>query len=878
MVAEGDSLSEQRVDASLQALRLCGRFSEAWVDSSTIAGDSVTLKFICAPALQVRRIRVIGEYPFFESDIVRALSLHSGSIYTPTEVENQNTLITDLYKRDGFVAPEIRITSRPDSATRTCDIALRIHRGPYWRMKNLEVAGNRVFSTGQIQLLFLSWRRGIIPTSAGRFVETVFRKDIANLLARYRQKGFAESRIDYVIDTDSLRHELTARVRIEEGPRYTVAFKGNRHLRDRQLRKELTIFTEGDRNGRGVRKSATRILQRYRLQGYLRAAVKVEDTTLTAGKLPRRMVTVRITEGPVTRVRSLAISGNHAFPARDLRGRMFTRASQSLRRGAFNPAVFESDLAALTAMYASAGYERTEILPDVQWNQDSTTVDIRLTVKEDQPLRVKAIEFAGLSAISPQEARKALSMTEGTVFRDALVKQEESLLSRLIAEHGYPYVKVAASTDVDSANSSVALRYTVEEGKLVTIGNVYFSGNFKTRSRILRKEFGLRNGDPFSIVKYLEGQKDLRDLDILNSVKYTTIGLKERADKIDIFAEVEERKPYYAEVGGGYKSESGFLGRIKLGNRNLLGLNKSAFIGGQISEIQRLAEIGITEPRLLGTKVVATLDNVYEETQGDPQNLGYSTRTFSSLLNLKRKLTDNTVLANAVRFERRRQIPLGADGRPLTDSLSRIESQARSNFLFSPSFSIDRRDSYMRPTKGTQLLLQGDLAKGVGSSLHDDFFRVHADLAGYFSLPSKRVTFALRGQVWYIKPFGGLDLLPADRLFNLGGSATIRGYKENMLEYDSSGTALGGYAAGCANFETRIEVWKNIELVTFADGGQLLLQNPDAGQGRFRVSAGLGLRYVTPIGPIGVVYGWKINPRLGHEDLGRFHFSIGYMF
>ena len=51
----------------------------------------------------------------------------------------------------------------------------------------------------------------------------------------------------------------------------------------------------------------------------------------------------------------------------------------------------------------------------------------------------------------------------------------------------------------------------------------------------------------------------------------------------------------------------------------------------------------------------------------------------------------------------------------------------------------------------------------------------------------------------------------------------------------------------------------------------------DAGDDSFRTSVGMGLRYITPIGPIGLLYGQKIDPRPG-ETSGQFHFSIGYTF
>lgn len=78
-----------------------------------------------------------------------------------------------------------------------------------------------------------------------------------------------------------------------------------------------------------------------------------------------------------------------------------------------------------------------------------------------------------------------------------------------------------------------------------------------------------------------------------------------------------------------------------------------------------------------------------------------------------------------------------------------------------------------------------------------------------------------------------------------------------------------------ASIEARIDLGFNFELSGFFDAGRI--DNTFHDWYRLRMSAGAGLRYVTPVGPIGLLYGFKIN-RLKGEDLGVLHVSIGYTF
>ena len=168
-----------------------------------------------------------------------------------------------------------------------------------------------------------------------------------------------------------------------------------------------------------------------------------------------------------------------------------------------------------------------------------------------------------------------------------------------------------------------------------------------------------------------------------------------------------------------------------------------------------------------------------------------------------------------------------------------------------------------------------DISKGIENSL-DDFYKYWLELRG-FTTPEKRITLAGRASFGDIDPYGPQGIIPQDQLFFLGGTSTIRGFDENLFLYDINNNPVGGELAAIGSAEIRLDMGRNFELSLFYDVGYLNETSGLEVTDNVRDSAGLGLRYVTPVGAMGILYGHKLDPR-PEESPGRIHFSIGYTF
>jgi outer membrane protein insertion porin family len=261
-----------------------------------------------------------------------------------------------------------------------------------------------------------------------------------------------------------------------------------------------------------------------------------------------------------------------------------------------------------------------------------------------------------------------------------------------------------------------------------------------------------------------------------------------------------------------------------------------------------------------------TLSLFAEETQEFNQSFG--TQVLGTAVNFARPLTDVIDAGLGFRLEQRKQFEVEGTQKP------EVALEPRSNLVITPFIAYDTRNSFVRPRQGLFSELKVDFSKGIQNS-RDDFTKYRLDLR-YFRTPLKRLTLALMGRAGTIRPYGDNPIIPADQQFYLGGINSVRGYDENLLFYDAQGDPVGGKSAVNGSIEGRIDIGHNFELTTFFDTGSVI-QDPDFRDVVFRSSVGVGLLYQTIIGPIGIIYGWKIDPR-PEEAPGQWHFTIGYTF
>lgn len=861
----GDLLTPQRVAESRKALTA---FASVAVDVVPRSGGAV-VTFEIRPYKRIKSIGISGAYPLFEKDVRNVMTVASGDVFRPSDMRDQEELITDLYRNEGYVDPRVHIEWDQEDDGGYYHLHVNIQKGAYYTLGQVQLIGNRAYEHAIISRL-KTWRSKMLGLGFGRFVARDFREDIDKLTTFYRKKGFADVYITADVERDAEHRRVSCDLKIEEGPRYTVRFEGNRFFSDFRLKRDLVLFEKGNRGNIGLRRSIQNIRRRYLAAGFAEVQVRWQVSTVPGELFDVKEVDIQIDEGRRHIVTQVAITGNVHLDDQTVVKQMLTRTPQGLSSGAYMKEVLHEDLLAIGALYRSRGYLGARIAEEVQIDALSAEVRVAIQVEEGPQTVVGKILMEGDSPIAATELIEKIKLAPGEIYLPSLLRADEETLSSAISAAGYPYVAVTGKETFTPDRTHADIVFTIDAGELVRTGEIFFFGNFRTRERFLRREMGIDSKAPFNLRQILEAQRRLRDLNVFDSVQVRTVGLKEKADTVHLFVRCSEKRPYYLEIGGGYQTDKGIFGRGKVGDHNFFGTGKDVSLSGEASEVGSRYELSIFEPRLLGTKFSANAGLYYERSQ--PFNQDFGVDTTGASLSFSRDWGPfwKTVLAN--QFERREQFL--RDDSPAADYQSSEDFEPRTVFVVTPSIQWDSRDSFIRPQRGVLTSLAVDFSTGLDNAL-DDFIKYRLDTRGFYPL-ARRMVLAGRINAGFIEPYGG-DQPPQDQLFFLGGANTVRGYKENLLRYDSEGKAVGGRMAFSASLEARIDIGRNFEIVPFVDTGSLQKAMVEHGEDDFRWAYGLGLQYITPIGPMGIFYGQKIDRRPG-ESSGRWHLSIGYTF
>jgi outer membrane protein insertion porin family len=873
-IREKEPFSMKRFQDSLDALKSSKIFKTIHIMEKSVKEGQLELHFQVTPYPRIKDIKISGSFPLLEREILAAMQLRTGDTYHPKTFSEKETAIVQLFKTEGYIAPIVNLDAKDDPADGNVVVYVNIDKGDFFHIRRFEIKGNRAFSKTRLKLRLKTYKLWLIPDFMRRFKKKEFDKDIKNLILFYRKNGYPDVVVNSDVNKDAKTQNVSISLNIDEGPRYDIEFEGNKAFWDFRLKKDLILFKEGNKGDFGLKKSIRMIKKRYLNAGYANCRIEMELERKQEASRAIRNIRLIIDEGPQYVVTSVNFKGNHVFDSKKIKKQILTRTPGVIANGALVQETLEEDKRAITSLYLKQGYMNTVVKDQVKSNKDikdgKQNVDITVEIEEGGQTYVKSLTIHGLNVLSVSQACEAITLKKGSVFRDYMIHSDENTLSSLISEKGYPHVNVKGSATISKDKTEAAVIYEVDEGPFVKMGQVVYTGNFLTKRRVMQNELELDPGDPFSLKKFLSSQRNIRDIEAFDSVRFNTFGLKEKADKVNLFLELEEKKPYYIQSGGGYDTERGFYANTSAGDQNFFGLNKDVWAGVEISQIGYRGDLGISEPRFLGTRIKSKI-NMFGEAR-EEFNTNFGTRERGVSVSFNRRFLEKFNTDVSFVYSYRKDYP--RDSAPVfVNEENRFES--REILTISPSLVYNAIDSFIRPRKGLFSSLLLDVSKGINNSL-DDFFRYRFEVRKYYT-PIENLSFALRGRVGDITPFDGSGTIPEDQLFFLGGTSTVRGFGENLLRFDEFDKGVGGLTAILGNIETRIDLGSDFEFSLFYDIGSVRSALVDQGSDGFRSSVGAGLHYFTPIGPIGVYYGHKLDRKPGESE-GRFHFTIGFRF
>lgn len=836
---------------------------------------------------RIKDIRIQGAFPLLERDILSVMTLYTGSALDHDRIfidlSEQKSLIESHLEKQGFIHPSVTVQAFLDASDTNYVVQVNMDKGQYQHLRNIRFTGtgalatNHAISDIRLKTRMTTWKKALLPGVSGRLIHADILKDIQNLTAFYRIRGYLDVGIDYkIVPLPEHPHQADLEISISEGAHYRFDWKGNEAFSETKLKSDLVFWDDGKINDINIKRSIRKIKTRYQKAGYLEPRIDIREIHGPSEEtIVEKVFEITITEGPKTRINQIRIAGNNTLPSTEIEKQILSEPGRIFQPGVLIRETLDEDVQAISALYFSKGFRTAEITPDISLTPDRTRADIQINIHEGRQTIVSEITIIGLHTLPMQAALDSLSLKTGSPYFEDMMNNDKNKLTELISETGHPHVQVQAQASFPDDPFQARIEYRIDEGPYVVMGDVIVSGNFTTRERILKNEMEIRTGDPFSLKKLLQSQKNIRNMEIIRSVQFQSCGLKEKANQVNLIIAVEEAKPYILDAGIGYETEKGAFAHTRMEDRNLLGSNIKAWAETEISQIGYKGETGLTEPRLMESRVSADA-LVYAEDRSE-FNQSFGVRILGSSLAFSRKWENKISTGIAFNAENRQLY----ENNDLfsqsfqTDYLTANGFAPRSLMMITPKLQYDTRDSFVRPRKGIFAAGYVDVSRGIDSDL-DHFLRYRLDTRYYIS-PMNRLTFACTAKWGYIEPMNTARVIANDQLFYLGGSANVRGFDENMLRFNTNNEPVGALSSTSGTVEARIDLGNQIELCFFTDSGRLgqyqVSNIPDG----FRTSAGIGVRYLTPIGPVGLVYGFKLDREPG-EAPGRFHISIGYTF
>lgn len=639
-----------------------------------------------------------------------------------------------------------------------------------------------------------------------------------------------------------------------------VQFEGNRRVSDESLTGEVqsrarTVYTRTR-----VQNDVRRILEIYRRTG--RFAATVEPKII---ELPQNRVDLvfEITEGGITGVNRINFVANQAFSSGRLRETIRTRETRWYRilstDDNYDPDRVAFDRELLRRYYLSQGYADFRVVSSVaELSPDREGFFVTFTLDEGERYRFGRIDVASsVRNLNLDDVRNRVQAREGDWYNANRVEASINALTEALGDLGYAFVDVRPRVERDRDNKSIAITFEIQEGPRVFVDRINVIGNVRTLDRVIRREMRLAEGDAFNSTRLRRSRDRIRALGFFERVEVTNTP-SDAPDRTNINVEVAERSTGELSFGVGFSTAEGPLGDVSIRERNLLGRGQDIRLGFSLSQRRQQADFSFTEPYFLDRNIAAGLD-LFRIERDFTRESDYRLRRTGGGIRFGYRLTEQ--LTQIWRYGLRQDEIFDVGG--LASLLIR-EQQGR--FITSSvgtTLLYDRRDDPNDPTDGWFVSGDVDVA-GLGG----DTRYVRGRLRGgvYYPVVEDWIL-SLTAEAGVIHGFGGRTVRLFDRWF-VGGD-NLRGFRQSGIGPRAlTGEALGGnrYAVASVelSFPTPTPPEFGLRGFVFADSGILWQVDRSSTNLPFqdtrsvRLSAGVGVNWRSPFGPIRVSVGRAI--------------------
>jgi len=505
-----------------------------------------------------------------------------------------------------------------------------------------------------------------------------------------------------------------------------------------------------------------------------------------------------------------------------------------------------------------------DIVPE--YKQVPEGVQITYHVMENPVYKTLVVE--GNTKVSTDKIKDIIDLPKDKIINLRDVNEKVRKVEAEYSKEGYILARV---TDVRVLPSG-ELFVQVNEG---IVEDFKIKGNTKTKDYVITREMKLKKGQPFNSKDARRSMQRIYNLGYFEDVNIK-LNPGKAPNAVDVEITVVEMNTGTFGIGAGYSDADGFLGMVSIGDKNFRGTGDKVNVrwefGGDSSNNKNY-EFSYTKPWLDDKETsvglsIYDMTNEYADYDHDGNEIArYDKQRRGQELTFSRR-TNNEYVVNYLTLKNRKDIYKGvADGYEdaeqyfeVPDDLTLQDQRRSENFGTTRSIgftrAFDSRDNVNDPHEGKRNSYSIEWA-GLGGDF--DFTKYSADLRYYYRMGASEDVLACMIGAGYAD-----GTMPLSQRFAVGGSDSLRGYKDDQFK---------GNSMLRSTLEYRVPLMKKVQGVLFTDTGYAWDKNTEDAfdLGLMKYSYGVGLRINSPLGPLRLDYG------IG-EDGGRFHFSFGGQF
>ncbi|WP_422822307.1 outer membrane protein assembly factor BamA [Vreelandella nanhaiensis] len=683
---------------------------------------------------------------------------------------------------------------------------------------------------------------------------------------------------------------------------------GNKQLKEEDLRNGLR--ESGLSEGQVLQLSTLEEIQRelegvYQSQGRYSARITTDVEQIDEGRV---QVNININEGEVAKIRQINIVGNEDFDDETLRevfelndrpGRFFGWFSSD----EYSREALSGDIERLRSFYLDRGYVNFDVTStQVSIGPEKSEIFVTLNIDEGNQYRVGNVRFAGDLQISESEARQLLEIKSGDIFSRGQVNASTEALRQRLGAEGFAFADIQGIPEMANDGETVDLVIAVDPGQRTYVRRIEFYGNTTTQDEVLRREMIQMEGAPASTESITQSRQRLERLGFFSQVEVNTQPVPGEPDQLDVTYNVEEQPSGSVSASVGFSQSAGVIYGVGLAQNNFLGTGNRVNIGAQRSDTFTSVNFAFTDPYWTLDGISRGYNVFYRETDyADSDISTYSTDAYGAGINFGYPISELSRLNFGASIE-------DISVKTYNDTASEIrryvddQGEDAQSLKLTASWTRNNLNRGVMPTAGNYQRLS--IETGVPGS-DAEYYKLRARAQQLFPINDDE-TWALKfsGNLGYADTLGSNDPYPFYENFYSGGLGSVRGFTSNTLGQRTTPSVEGGRdrtLGGNVQVEGSAEIifpmpfvenQRSVQPSLFLDAGNTFLSSCydvlEADQARqqcssgvdlgdLRYSVGIGLSWLTPVGPLTFSIAEPLNDESG-DDTQFFQFSLGQTF